>query len=342
MRIAVLGGGRSSEHDVSLASAASVAGAIDASRYEVLAVTIDPGGGWALGRHPVALVPTAGDRARLMSLEADGPPPIQVDLVFPVLHGPWGEDGTVQGLCETVGVPYVGADVTASALGMDKALFHTLATAAGIPRLETLIVMHPEWLHDPQGVRDRVAEAIGYPAFAKPARLGSSFGISPIPDEAGLGPALDLAFAHDDKALVERRATGREVEVGLLGNADPHASPLGEILHDSEWYDHDAKYRPGGMRLVVPADVPAHVQDNARSLAVRAWNAIGCSGLARVDFFLEGENLYVSEINTIPGFTSTSVWGRLMAGDGYEYPALVQRLIDLAFERHSAKAAYRG
>lgn len=341
MRIAVLGGGRSSEHDVSLASAASVAGSIDRRRYEVVEVTISRDGAWAHDDVPVALVPAAGDQAWLMPL-AGGGAPTEIDLVFPVLHGPWGEDGTVQGLCETVGVPYVGADVAASAVGMDKAMFHVIATAAGIPRVETLIVMHREWLDDAAGVRERVAREIGYPAFAKPARLGSSFGISPVPDDDALGPALQLAFAHDDKALVERRAMGREVEVGLLGNEDPHASPLGEILHDSDWYDHDAKYREGGMRLEVPADVPAHVQDHARHLAVRAWSAIGCSGLARVDFFLEGEDLYVSEINTIPGFTSTSVWGRLMAGDGFEYPELVQRLIDLALERHDARRAYRG
>jgi D-alanine-D-alanine ligase len=341
MTIAVLGGGRSSEHDVSVASAASVADAIDGDRYRVLRVTIAREGGWSIDGRPVALVPAAGDQAWLVPL--DGPEgPLEVDLVFPVLHGPWGEDGTVQGLCDTVGVPYVGADVAASAVGMDKALFHVLATAAGIPRVETLIVMHDEWLSDPAGVRDRVAQAVGYPAFAKPARLGSSFGISPVDDEAALGPALELAFAHDPKALVERRAMGREVEVGLLGNDHPHASPLGEILHDSDWYDHDAKYREGGMRLQVPADVPAHVQDHARDLAVRAWNAIGCSGLARVDFFLEGEDLFISEINTIPGFTSTSVWGRLMGADGREYPDLVQRLIDLALERHQQAKAYRG
>ncbi len=341
MTIAVLGGGRSSEHDVSLASAASVADAIDPGRYDVLQVTIGRDGRWMLDGQPVALVPAAGDQAWLVALAGDAPP-AQVDLVFPVLHGPWGEDGTVQGLCDTVGVPYVGADVAASAVGMDKALFHVMATAAGIPRVETLIVMHHEWLDDPAEVHHRVASAVGYPAFAKPARLGSSFGISPVADEAALGPALELAFAHDPKALVERRAMGREVEVGLLGNDDPLASPLGEILHDSDWYDHDAKYREGGMRLQVPADVPAHVQDHARRLAVRAWNAIGCSGLARVDFFLEGEDLYISEINTIPGFTSTSVWGRLMGADGLGYPQLVQRLIDLALERHQQAKAYRG
>jgi D-alanine-D-alanine ligase len=208
--------------------------------------------------------------------------------------------------------------------------------------VQTVIVTHAEWRADAQEVRDRVASAIGYPAFAKPARLGSSFGISPVPTEAELDAALDLAFAHDDKALVERRAMGREVEVGLLGDHDPHASPLGEILHDSDWYDHEAKYQPGGMRLEVPAEVPPHVQEHARDLAVRAWKAIGCSGLARVDFFLEGEDLYVSEINTIPGFTATSVWGRLMGADGFDYPELIQRLIDLALERHQARAAYRG
>lgn len=339
-RVVVLGGGRSSEHDVSLASAASVAQAIDRARYEVLAVTISRDGEWTLGGMPVALVPAPGDHARLIPL--DGGPSYEIDLVFPALHGPWGEDGTIQGLCETAGVPYVGADVAASAAGMDKAMFHVLATAAGIPRVETVVIHHTEWLADPAVVRARVAEVTGYPAFTKPARLGSSFGISPVPTADDLDAALDLAFAHDEKALVERRAMGREVEVGLLGNASPHASPLGEILHDSDWYDHDAKYQPGGMRLEVPADVPAHVQDRARALATEAWNAIGCSGLARVDFFLEGEDLYVSEINTIPGFTSTSVWGRLMAADGLEYPELVQRLLDLALERHAARATYRG
>lgn len=342
MRVAVLGGGRSSEHDVSLASAASVGDAIDASRYEVLRVTIGRDGGWLLGERPVALVPAAGDQAWLIPLDAAGGGPVQVDLVFPVLHGPWGEDGTVQGLCEAVGVPYVGAGVAASALGMDKALFHVIALAAGIPRLETLVVMHDEWLDDPPGVRDRVGALVGYPAFAKPARLGSSFGISPVPDEASLGRALEVAFAHDPKALVERRAMGREVEVALVGNDDPHASPLGEIMHDGDWYDHDAKYREGAMRLVVPADVPRDVRARARDLAVRAWHAIGCSGLARVDFFLEGDDLFVSEINTIPGFTPTSVWGRLLAADGHGYPGLVQRLIDLALERHDAMRAYRG
>jgi len=339
--IAVLGGGRSSEHDVSLESASSVAAAIDRARHEVIEVTIGREGAWEAGGHAVALVPGAGDQAWLVPVDGNGAARA-IDLVFPVLHGPWGEDGTIQGLCETAGVPYVGAGVAASAVGMDKALFHVVATAAGIPRVETLIVSHSEWQDDPSGVRDRVAGAVGYPAFAKPARLGSSYGISPVPDEDALTPALQLAFAHDDKALVERRAMGREVEVGLLGDADPHASPLGEILHDSDWYDHDAKYRPGGMRLEVPADVPVHVQDHARDLAVRAWKAIDCSGLARVDFFLEGEDLYISEINTIPGFTSTSVWGRLMAADGFDYAELIQRLIDLAFARHEARRAYRG
>ncbi len=340
MRIAVLGGGRSSEHDVSIASAASVADAIDPSLHEVIRVTIGRDGAWTSEGNPVALVPAGGDIAQLVRL--DGGERADVDLVFPVLHGPWGEDGTVQGLCETVGVPYVGADVAASATGMDKALFHVLATAAGIPRVETVVILHAQWQADPAAVRDEVANTCGYPAFAKPARLGSSFGISPVPTADDLDAALELAFAHDDKALVERRALGREVEVGLLGNAEPHASPLGEILHDADWYDHDAKYQPGGMRLDVPADVPSEVQERARELAVAAWNAIGCSGLARVDFFLEGDQLYVSEINTIPGFTDTSVWGRLMAGDGFAYPELVQQLIELATERHAAKAAYRG
>lgn len=340
MRIAVLSGGRSSEHDISRASAASVADALATGGHEVLLVLIGRDGAWSIDDAPVALIPGADGRARLIS--TDGAAGQDIDLVFPVLHGPWGEDGTVQGLCETAGVPYVGADVAASATGMDKALFHVLATEAGIPRLETVVVRHAEWRHDPAGVRARVARTTGYPAFAKPARLGSSFGISPVPAASDLDAALDLAFRYDDKALVERRAIGREVEVGLLGHDDPEASPVGEIHHEADWYDHEAKYAPGGMRLQVPADIPPQVAERARSLAVDAWNAIGCSGMARVDFFLEDDRIFVSEINTIPGFTPTSVYARLFEAAGISYVDLVQRLVDIGVARHQARSAYQG
>ena len=340
MRIAVLSGGRSSEHDVSRASAASVAAALGTAGHEVIPVLIGRDGAWTLDADPVALVPGSGGRARIIPI--NGGPGHDIDVVFPVLHGPWGEDGTVQGLCETAGVPYVGADVAASATGMDKALFHVLATAAGIPRVETVVVRHAEWLADPAAVRVNVATTTGFPAFAKPARLGSSFGISPVPGEADLAAALDLAFRHDDKALVERRAVGREVEVGLLGHDDPEASPVGEIHHEADWYDHEAKYAPGGMRLQVPANISPQVAERARSLAVDAWNAIGCSGMARVDFFLEGDNLFVSEINTIPGFTPTSVYARLFEAAGISYVDLVERLVGIAVKRHEARSAYQG
>jgi D-alanine-D-alanine ligase len=340
LTVVVLAGGRSSEHEVSLASAASVAAALDPARHRVLAVTIAREGGWTLDGEPVALVPGPDGSALLASLAGGAPRP--VDVVFPVLHGPFGEDGCVQGACETAGVPYVGADVAASAVAMDKALFARMSEAAGIPRVETVVVDDAAWRRDPGAVRDEVARVTGYPAFCKPARLGSSVGISPVDDPEGLGAALDLAFVHDDKALVERRVHGREVEVGLLGNGDPAVSPVGEIRYDADWYDYEAKYAPGGMRLQVPADLDPAVARRAQELAVAAWRAVGCAGLARVDFFVEGDRVLVSELNTIPGFTPTSVYARLFEAGGIAYADLVARLIDLARERAAERAAYRG
>ncbi len=338
MRVAVLAGGRSSEHEVSLASAASVADALDPGRYEVMRVAIAREGGWRLGDEAVALVPGPDGRGLLASL--NGAPPRPVDVVFPVLHGPYGEDGTVQGCCETAGVPYVGADVAASAVAMDKALFAQVACAAGLPRVETVVVDAGRFAADPAGVAAEVAATTGFPAFCKPARLGSSVGISPVDGPDDLTRALGLAFRHDAKALVERRVRGREIEVGLLGHHDPQASPVGEIRYDADWYDYDAKYRPGGMRLEVPADLPPEVAARAQALAVDAWRAVGCTGMARVDFFLEGDRVLVSELNTIPGFTPTSVYARLFEAGGVPYRDLVDRLIALALERAGERSRY--
>jgi D-alanine-D-alanine ligase len=339
-RVLLLMGGRSSEHEVSLSSAESVMAALDPSRHEVLPVLISRRGDWTLHGEPVGLVPGPDGRGVLVSLAGGATRP--VDVVFPVLHGPFGEDGTVQGACETAGVPCVGAGVAASAAAMDKALFKAIARDAGLPVAEEAVVTAHEWRSDPQGVIARVSERPGFPAFCKPARLGSSVGISPVPDAAALPGALDLALAHDAKALVERWVRGREIEVGVLGNdGELRVSPVGEITYEADWYDYETKYLPGRMRLVVPAALPPGVAEHARDLAARAFRAVGCAGMARIDFFLEGDRLLVSELNTIPGFTPTSVYASLFAADGLAYPDLVDRLIELALAAGSEGARYR-
>jgi D-alanine-D-alanine ligase len=333
-------GGKSSEHEVSVSSAKGVVGSLPADRYEVMLVLISPKGAWTLDGEAVALAPGEDGKGVLVSLA--GGPARQVDVVFPVLHGPFGEDGTIQGLCDTVGLPCVGGGVAASAVAMDKALFKATMRDAGIPVAEECIVSEAEWRRDPAAVAARIAERPGYPAFCKPARLGSSVGISPVPDAEGLGSALELALAHDSKALVERRVVGREVEVSVLGNGDDlHLSPVGEITYDGDWYDYDTKYLPDRMKLVVPADIPQEVSDEARRLAGRAFQAIGCAGMARVDFFLEDGNLIVSELNTIPGFTPTSVYASLLAPDGLGYEEILDRLITLALESEADRERHR-
>ena len=338
-RLAVLMGGRSSEHEVSLASARAVIDALDRERYEVIPVLIAEDGGWSVDGAPVAVVPAAGGAPALAAL--DGGPALPLDAVFPVLHGPFGEDGTVQGALEVAGVPYVGAGVAASAVAMDKALFKVFLRDAGIPTPEHCVVTAAEWERRPDDVRRRVAERVGYPAFCKPARLGSSVGISPVPGEAALAASLGLAFVHDPKALVERAVTGREVEVGVLGEEDPIVSPVGEITYDGDWYDYETKYVPGRTRVAVPADLPAPVAERARELALRAFGAVDCAGLARVDFFVEGDRVLLSELNTMPGFTPTSVYARLMEAGGIAYADLVDRLVELGIARSAEARRYR-
>ncbi len=338
--VAVLMGGRSSEHDVSLASARAVIDALDPELFSVTPILISSEGGWSVDGDPVAIVPGPDGAARLTSLA--GGPERPVDVVFPVLHGPHGEDGTIQGALETAGVPYVGAGVAASAVAMDKALFKVFLSHAGIPTPEHAVVTAAEWQRDPDGVAERIAGHPGYPAFCKPARLGSSVGISPVADAGGLAGALSLAFAHDGKALVERAIRGREVEVGVLDGPVPIASPVGEITFDGDWYDYATKYEPGRSRVQVPADLPAAVAERARELALRAFAAVDCAGLARIDFFVtdEGEVL-LSELNTMPGFTPTSVYARLLEAGGVPYGELVARLIDLGVARADEARRYR-
>ncbi len=330
-RIAVLMGGRSGEHEVSLVSGASVARALDPERYEVFPVLIDRDGGWSLDGEPVALVPGSDGRGHIASLTSGHTQ--EVDVVFPALHGPYGEDGTVQGLCEIAGVPYVGAGVGASAIAMDKAMFKVVARSLDIPVVESEEVWAFQWAADPDGVRRRVDDRLPYPVFVKPARLGSSVGISRVADPGELDAAIEEALRHDRKVLVERGMTGREVEVGVLGNDTLELSPVAELSYDSEWYDYDTKYLPGRMELTVPASLPDELTERLRDIARRAFLAIGCVGMARIDFFVEDSgDARVLEINTIPGFTPTSVYAKLFEATGIGYAELVERLIDLALE----------
>jgi D-alanine-D-alanine ligase len=325
-RIAVILGGRSSENPISLASGASVIEALERTGNEVVTVQIDRAGRWQLGTG-------TGSGTGTKAIEAAGRLPGKevattlsgVDVVFPVLHGPFGEDGTVQGLLELANVPYVGAGVLGSALCMDKDLFKAVLRDHGVPVTEN-ITLRPG---------DAPRNPFGYPCFVKPARLGSSVGITKAHDDDELARGVALAFEHDEKVLVERFVSGVEVEVGVLGNQDPAASLPGEIVVTrNEWYDFEAKYDEGEMDLVIPARVTPEQVERAQELAVRAFAVTDCEGMARADLFVrdDGEVL-VNELNTIPGFTSTSVYARLFEASGIPYAELLDRLAELAVER---------
>ncbi len=360
-RVAIVFGGRSSEHAISCVTAGSVLEAIDRTAYDVVPIGIAPDGRWVLEsgdpdhlqiKGPDHLPKVDGDRASITLLrEAGGtdlvvhepaqPPETlgEVDVVFPLLHGPWGEDGTIQGMFEMAGVRYVGAGVLASAVGMDKAYAKIVLRAAGLPVLPSVTVTAREWYRDPDGVRYRVAD-LGFPLFVKPSRAGSSMGISKVHDASELDGAIEEAHRHDPKALVEQAAVGaREVECGVLEALDgtPETSVPAEIVvgGEHEFYDFAAKYLPEEhTELDVPADLPEATSAEVRELAVRAFEAIGCEGLARVDFFVMPDgSLVVNEINTMPGFTPTSMYPRMWAASGLDYPALVDRLIQLALRR---------
>jgi len=337
VRVAVLMGGRSSEHEISIASARSVLAELDPERYEAVTVEIGRDGAWALGAGAAPLeLPAGAGRgpAETLPVPAAGAPVAEtlagVDVVLPVLHGPFGEDGTVQGLLELAGVPYVGAGVAASALCMDKDLFKAVLRDRGIAVAR----------HHAIRLGDEIANPFPYPVFVKPARLGSSVGISKAHDPSELVGAVELARRHDEKVLVEEFVEGVEVECGVLGNQRPApiASVVGEIVPHAEWYDYAAKYDEGGSDIIVPARIPDEVAARVQEVAVEAFVATECEGMARVDFFVrEGGDVVVNEINTIPGFTSTSVYAKLFAASGIPYGELLDRLVELALERHERR-----
>ena len=319
MRVAVLCGGRSSEHDVSLRSGAAVARGLREAGHEAVEVTIGRDGAWRAPGGPVELAPGGG----LLDAEA----------VFPALHGAFGEDGSIQGLHEQLDVPYVGSDVLASAICMDKLTLKRLFAAHGLPQVDFAAVEGSDWWGR--------CEAMGLPLWVKPSRMGSSVGITRVSDLAKLDAAVELALRHDPRVIVEASSPGREVECSVIGNEEPEASLPGEIVAHGAWYDFEAKYTEGGMELRVPAPIGEQATANVRAMAVSAFKLAGCSGLARCDFFVEGDgSVLVNEINTMPGFTDTSVYAKLWEATGTGYPDLCDRLVQLAVERHQLSRSY--
>jgi D-alanine-D-alanine ligase len=323
VRVAVLHGGRSSEHSVSLASAEAAIGGVAAAGHEALPVLLERDGAWrGPDGEPLALVPGGGL--------------LGADVAFPVLHGPFGEDGSVQGLLELLDVPYVGAGVLASSLCMDKVVFKDVLAAASVPQVDYAAVREARWRSQPEAVREGL-ERLGWPLFVKPARLGSSVGIAKVHDASELAEALDGAFAHDPLVIAEAFSAGTEVECAVMGLYEAEASVPGEVvlLKGAEWYDYEAKYSDGGVELRVPAGIPDAAVAEVRRLAVETFLRVGCAGLARVDFFVEdGGRVLVNELNTIPGMTPTSAFPKLWEAAGVPWPQACDRLIALALERH--------
>ena len=314
---------------MSLSSAASIRQGLEQGGHRPVAIEVGRDGVWRHDGREVEIVPGRG---------VEG-----ADVVFPALHGPFGEDGTVQGLLECLDVAYVGAGVLASSLCMDKVMFKDLMRHSGVPQVDYRAARADQLASHRDEVLARIAE-LGLPVFVKPARLGSSVGISRVAAQGDLAPALEAAFEHDALALIEAAATGLELECSVIGNGEPVASAPGQILLDAGeqgWYDYEAKYTPGGMQLIVPARVPDHVRERVRELAITTYRLVGCCGLARVDFFVEGDRVLVNELNTMPGFTATSVFARLFEAGGLSYPELLDRLLELALERHAEEHRYR-
>jgi D-alanine-D-alanine ligase len=378
LRIGVLYGGRSGEHEVSLASAAAIFANIDRARYEPIAIRIEKDGRWVLADRPpsaasaaevidqiksetlrlrggreVFLPPRPGndtlvlvDRrsARSEDTEAAALTGLGLDVIFPVLHGPYGEDGTIQGLLELASIPYVGCGVLASAVGMDKAIMKMLFQAEGLRVTRWRVAWRRDWQRDPAALIASIEQSLEYPLFVKPANLGSSVGISKVADRDALGPALELAAEFDRKLVIEEAVKdAREIECAVLGNHDAEASVPGEVVPSREFYDYEAKYIDGGSRIEIPARLTDKQTEQVRRLAIAAFKAVDGEGFARIDFLMSRTTgkLFVNEINTIPGFTTISMFAKLWTESGIDYATLVDRLISLAIERHTEKQALK-
>ena len=380
LRVGVLYGGRSGEHEVSLASAAAVFAHLDRARYEPVPIRIEKDGRWSIAERPPATM-SAGEVIEQARLEAHRPPRagrevhliahpsaetilsidrlpaargsdgnqalvtgLNLDVIFPVLHGPFGEDGTMQGLLELANVPYVGAGVLASAVGMDKGMMKVVFAAHGLPVCPYTVVRGHEWDGRREGIVAELERALGYPMFVKPANLGSSVGISKAKNAASLAEAMDLARTFDRRIIVEAAVMdAREIECAVIGNDDPEASVPGEVIPAREFYDYEAKYIDDASQTVIPADLPAATAETIRRLSIEAFQAIDCAGMARVDFLVSRRDgaIFVNEVNTIPGFTTISMYAKMWTASGVAYPALLDRLIALALERHAARQQLR-
>ena len=383
LRVGILFGGRSGEHEVSLLSAASVLKAIDKNKYDVVPIGITKEGRWLTdahaeqllrgeaegGRHLRAGDPAATPGAAVLargeavivppvpqshglipfeSAAVAGQKSIDVDVIFPVLHGTFGEDGTIQGLFELADIPYVGAGVLGSAAGMDKDVMKQLFAGAGLAIVKHVTILRSHWEKEPKKVIKLVESKLKYPVFVKPANLGSSVGISKAHDRKELGPAIETAAGYDRKIVIEQGVGGkkkkaRELECSVLGNDEPQASTVGEIVPAAEFYDYNAKYLDEGSQLVIPAKLSKKQIKQVQEMAIRAFQAVDCSGLARVDFLMDpkDEKLYLNEINTMPGFTSISMYPKLWAASGLGYSELIDRLVQLALERYEEKKKNR-
>ena len=380
LRVGVLYGGRSGEHEVSLASAAAVFAHLDRTRYEPVPIRIEKDGRWSIAERPPATM-SAGEVIEQSRLEAHRPPRagrevhlvahpseetilsidrpralrgddgthalvtgLNLDVIFPVLHGPFGEDGTIQGLLELANVPYVGAGVLASAVGMDKGMMKVVFAAHGLPVCPYSVIRAHDWEAGRATVLADLESTLGFPMFVKPANLGSSVGISKAKDATSLAEAIDLARSYDRRIIVEAAVpAAREIECAVIGNDDPEASVPGEVIPGREFYDYEAKYIDSASQTVIPADLPAATAAEVRRMSIEAFRCIDCAGMARVDFLLSRQDgaLFVNEVNTIPGFTTISMYSKMWTASGVEYPALLDRLIALALERHAARQQLR-
>ncbi|MGN7468601.1 D-alanine--D-alanine ligase [Brevibacillus sp. SAFN-007a] len=359
IRLGIIYGGKSSEHEVSLRTALSIMKAVDANKYEVTPIYVQLDGSWVKGEALTGQLPDKIDALRLTSGDQSVTQPTgagqevvvaskpaslfgigqQVDVIFPVVHGPNGEDGTIQGMLELANLPYVGTGVMASAVGMDKWMMKTVFAQAGLPQVKYVGLLRSQWEKSPEEVADNIERELGYPCFVKPANMGSSVGISKAKNRSELVQALHLAARFDRRLIVEEFVQARELEIGVLGNEELVTSVVGEVIAAKEFYDYEAKYKGAGTELAIPAVIPAHVAEEIAVIAKKAFRALDGSGLSRVDFFWDEKHdkLYINEVNTMPGFTPLSMYPMLFQATGVSYSELIDRLVQLALERHADK-----